>query len=73
MKITRYKILAGLLAMLCALTTRPALAVTWIYVPDLSQLKYQPTPGGIIDFRNLSDFSTAALYGNYKTSEAAQL
>ena len=62
---TKYKILLGMVVMVGALTMRSAWAETWAYVPDMSQLKYQLFPGGLIYFRNLSDFSTAALYGNY--------
>jgi len=65
MKHMKRKILAGLLVMLGVPTIRPAFAETWVYVPDTSQLKYQLTPDGHIYFRNLSDFSSAALYGNY--------
>ena len=65
MNATRQKILLSIVAVLGALTMRSAFAETWVLVPDMSQLKYQLYPGGLIYFRNLSDFSTAALYGNY--------
>jgi hypothetical protein len=61
MKVMKYTTLAGLLVIVGALTMRSAWAETWVYVPDMSQLKYQLYPGGLIYFRNLSDFSTAAL------------
>jgi hypothetical protein len=61
MNAKKHKILIGMIVMLGAVLMRPAFAETWIYVPDMSQLKYQLYPDGHIYFRNLSDFSTAAL------------
>ena len=61
MNATRHKILVSIVAVLGALTIRSAFAETWIYVPDMSQLKFQLFPGGLIYIRNLSDFSAAAL------------
>lgn len=61
MNTTRHKILLSIVAVLGALTMRSAFAETWIYVPDMSQLKFQLFPGGLIYLRNLSDFSPAAL------------
>jgi len=65
MNSSKCRIQIGLLILLGGASMRSALAETWVYVPDMSQLKYQLTPSGQIYFRNLSDFSTAALYGNY--------
>jgi hypothetical protein len=65
MKVRKYATLFSLLVILDALTMRSAWAETWVYVSDMSQMKYQLFPGGLIYFRNLSDFSSAALYGNY--------
>jgi hypothetical protein len=62
------QLLIGLVITSSALTMRPALAGTRVYLPDISQLEYQLYPGGLIYFRNLSDFSSAALYGDYNYS-----
>jgi hypothetical protein len=61
MKSKKLTILLYTFLVLGAVTMRPACAETWVYVPDMSQLKYQLYPGGLIYLRNLSDFSSAAL------------
>jgi hypothetical protein len=60
MRMSRFPGLMAAFLVLCGMI-RPALAETWVYVPDMSQMKYQLAPGGLIYFRNLNDFSSAAL------------
>jgi len=61
MNAKKQKIFVSIVAVLGALSMRSAFAETWVLVPDMSQLKFQLFPGGLIYFRNLSDFSAAAL------------
>ena len=42
-------------------TTLSANATDWITVNDMSQLKWQISPGGIVYLRNLNEFNSEAL------------
>lgn len=42
-------------------TTLSANATDWITVNDMSLIKWQITPGGMVYFRNLNEFNSQAL------------